>query len=57
VEHGKGDLHEGFDLGFESLEASNSEEQGRPDGVMSGSNVWPPEHLGLVNFKKDLLSY
>ncbi|KAH8832801.1 hypothetical protein DL96DRAFT_1583428 [Flagelloscypha sp. PMI_526] len=44
VEHGKGDLHEGFDLGFESLEASNSEGQGRIG--------W-----GLANFKKDLLSY
>lgn len=49
---GKGDLHEGFDIGWE---APSGEEDlsSRDDGAMSGTNVWPD----LTGFKEPVLSY
>ncbi|KAE9396277.1 Clavaminate synthase-like protein [Gymnopus androsaceus JB14] len=48
--NGKGDLHEGFDIGYEDPSGSSSE---RDDGAMSGTNVWPD----LTGFKEPVLSY
>ncbi|KAH7885194.1 hypothetical protein F5I97DRAFT_1883437 [Phlebopus sp. FC_14] len=49
----KGDLHEGFDLGWEP-EGPTQSSQVRDDGTMSGANVWPD---GLPGFRKDVLAY
>ncbi|KAF9221536.1 Clavaminate synthase-like protein [Gyrodon lividus] len=49
----KGDLHEGFDLGWEPAEAVNAS-QVREDGPMTGANVWPGN---LPGFRKDVLAY
>ena len=46
----RGDLHEGFDIGWE-------EPAGRPhpdDGAMTGENVWPD---GLPGFREAVLEY
>ncbi|KAJ7243756.1 hypothetical protein C8J57DRAFT_60749 [Mycena rebaudengoi] len=42
---GHGDLHEGFDLGWEESE-----------GIMAGMNVWPPE-ADLPKFRDRVLAY
>lgn len=47
-----GDLHEGFDIGWEELHSSS--ESGRDDSIMSGQNLWPP---GIPGFRESLLSY
>ncbi|TFY77832.1 hypothetical protein EWM64_g6181 [Hericium alpestre] len=49
----RGDLHEGFDLGWESL---GKDTQDRDDGAMSGENVWPPES-DLPGFRRAVLEY
>jgi isopenicillin N synthase-like dioxygenase len=48
----RGDLHEGFDIGWpgDSPHATTSSEE------MSGVNVWPDEK-NLPNFKKHVLDY
>lgn len=47
----RGDLHEGFDLGWEEMESG----QGRTDdGAMTGVNVWP---VGLPGFREACLDY
>ena len=54
---GLGDLHEGFDLGWEALESGTTpgvESAPRNDGVMAGGNVWPD---GLSGFKETVLDY
>jgi len=48
----RGDLHEGFDLGWEELVPSSK--RGRNDGVMAGNNVWP---VGIPGFRNSVLSY
>jgi isopenicillin N synthase-like dioxygenase len=48
----KGDLHEGFDLGWEPAEELL--QSVREDGVMTGQNVWPE---GLPGFKSSVLAY
>ncbi|KAJ4494615.1 hypothetical protein C8J55DRAFT_532810 [Lentinula edodes] len=53
---GRGDLHEGFDIGWEERESSRSISQdilSRDDSGMSGTNVWPD----LPGFKEPVLSY
>ena len=35
----RGDLHEGFDIGWEELDGSSNRFE---DGAMIGGNVWPP---------------
>jgi len=50
---GQGDLHEGFDLGWEPENSSNSASK-RDDGLMSGANIWPD---GLSGFKESILAY
>ncbi|KAF5367327.1 hypothetical protein D9757_010112 [Collybiopsis confluens] len=48
---GPGDLHEGFDIGWEQLDQQSF--SSRDDGEMSGSNVWPD----LPGFKEAVLTY
>jgi isopenicillin N synthase-like dioxygenase len=49
----KGDLQEGFDLGWEALH-SNHEFGSKPTGIMAGDNVWPSE---LPEFREAVLEY
>ncbi|KAG9312099.1 2OG-Fe(II) oxygenase [Chiua virens] len=39
----KGDLHEGFEVGWEEIEAKENDEKRANDGVMRGANVWPED--------------
>jgi isopenicillin N synthase-like dioxygenase len=48
----RGDLHEGFDIGWEELHPHP--ESDRDDGVMSGGNFWP---IGIPGFRESVLSY
>jgi isopenicillin N synthase-like dioxygenase len=51
----RGDLHEGFDLGWEGPNPGvvrSSEE----DGAMAGQNVWPNDAL-LPGFRRAVLEY
>ncbi|KAF9241086.1 2OG-Fe-II oxygenase [Melanogaster broomeanus] len=49
----KGDLHEGFDLGWEPVDATDHP-QVRDDGSMTGANIWPDN---LPGFRTDVLAY
>ncbi|KAH7926492.1 Clavaminate synthase-like protein [Leucogyrophana mollusca] len=49
----KGDIHEGFDLGWEPESPANANAL-RDDGIMTGANLWPDE---LPVFRKDVLAY
>ncbi|KIJ62668.1 hypothetical protein HYDPIDRAFT_135856 [Hydnomerulius pinastri MD-312] len=49
----RGDLHEGFDLGWEPADCTD-DSQVREDGSMTGANVWPEN---LPGFRKDVLAY
>ncbi|KAF9533183.1 hypothetical protein CPB83DRAFT_758302 [Crepidotus variabilis] len=54
---GNGDLHEGFDLGWETPLNGNTSDVGsvpRKDGAMAGENVWPKNPAG---FKEAVLEY
>ncbi|KAF8872232.1 hypothetical protein BD779DRAFT_349690 [Infundibulicybe gibba] len=48
---GNGDLHEGFDLGWEPISGEGGP---RNDGAMAGENVWPS---GLPGFRETVLEY
>ena len=48
----RGDLHEGFDLGWE--DASGSRRAG--DGAMAGENVWP-DSTELPGFREPVMEY
>jgi isopenicillin N synthase-like dioxygenase len=48
----RGDLHEGFDLGWESPDGVGRID----DGVMTGKNVWP-QPTDLPGFREDVLRY
>ncbi len=53
---GLGDLHEGFDLGWEpevDVGDSRAKTLLRDDGAMAGENVWPD----LPGFKRTVLDY
>ncbi|EIW81091.1 Clavaminate synthase-like protein [Coniophora puteana RWD-64-598 SS2] len=51
----RGDLHEGFDIGWEPLETSTPSNGGvREDGAMAGVNVWPDVNH---RFRQDVLTY
>lgn len=50
----RGDLHEGFDIGWEPEEGSQSSAAVRDDGAMAGENVWPE---GMPRFKASVLAY
>ncbi|KAG6335612.1 hypothetical protein ID866_3469 [Astraeus odoratus] len=49
----KGDLHEGFDIGWEPEQAPYCSDL-RDDGPMMGANVWPDN---LPGFREDVLAY
>jgi isopenicillin N synthase-like dioxygenase len=50
-----GDLHEGFNLGWEP-EGATATEEIRDDGVMSGANAWP-DPSQLPGFKEPVMAY
>jgi isopenicillin N synthase-like dioxygenase len=56
---GAGDLHEGFDLGWEPERSSDATGQGLVNStVMSGDNVWPSQDtLPAHSFKDPVLTY
>jgi len=49
-----GDFQEGFEFGFEDLDAKDDNSKGSSDGVMSGPNVWPSE---IPVFREAVLKY
>lgn len=52
---GLGDLHEGFDIGWEPRYfAEHMNSPARSDGAMTGANVWPED---LPGFKEAVLNY
>ncbi|KAL9711268.1 hypothetical protein Ac2012v2_005808 [Leucoagaricus gongylophorus] len=59
---GRGDLHEGFDLGWEpeieqgDISRSTFATAVRDDGVMTGRNVWPNPNI-LPDFRAAVLAY
>lgn len=52
----RGDMHEGFDLGWSDEEAPQAAGVPRTAGAMSGQNVWPSAD-DLPGFKERVLSY
>lgn len=50
----RGDLHEGFDLGWEEVDQRQDGKVREGDGEMSGCNVWPD---GLDGFRETTLEY
>ncbi|KAI0329030.1 Clavaminate synthase-like protein [Cubamyces sp. BRFM 1775] len=50
----RGDLHEGFEFGWEEIQARINDEKRANDGVMAGANVWPSD---LPGFREPVLSY
>jgi len=51
----RGDLHEGFDLGWEDP-GSGTVRSSKDDGSMAGENVWPDE-APLPGFRRAVLEY
>ncbi|GJE92600.1 Clavaminate synthase-like protein [Phanerochaete sordida] len=51
---GAGDMHEGFEFGWEELVPRARDEKRAHDGPMAGANVWPQE---LPTFRTDVLTY
>ncbi|KAI0754477.1 Clavaminate synthase-like protein [Daedaleopsis nitida] len=49
-----GDLHEGFEFGWEELDAKVNDDKRANDGAMAGANVWPTE---LPGFREAVLNY
>ena len=52
-----GDMHEGFEFGWEELDASSGVDEKRAnDGVMAGANVWPASS-DCPGFRESVLGY
>ena len=51
---GTGDLHEGFEFGYEHIEEAKNMTDVSNDGVMAGANVWPS---GKPGFREAALTY
>lgn len=49
-----GDMHEGFEFGWEQLHAILNDEKRSNDGAMAGANVWPSDVPG---FREAVLTY
>jgi len=49
-----GDMHEGFEFGWEEMQAKEFDEKRANDGAMAGANVWPRDVPG---FREDVLTY
>ncbi|KAI6163285.1 hypothetical protein EDD17DRAFT_1756249 [Pisolithus thermaeus] len=50
----RGDLHEGFEIGWEELVPKENDETRLNDGAMAGANVWP---LEPAEFREACLNY
>ncbi|KAI6140639.1 hypothetical protein BKA82DRAFT_4172544 [Pisolithus tinctorius] len=50
----RGDLHEGFEMGWEELVPKENDKKRANDGAMAGANVWPSEPAG---FREACLNY
>lgn len=49
-----GDMHEGYEIGWEELVPKSDDSKRSNDGAMTGANVWPDE---LPNFREAVLGY
>lgn len=49
-----GDMHEGFEFGWEEIAPTAYDEKRANDGAMAGANVWPND---LPDFRENLLTY
>ena len=49
-----GDMHEGFEVGWEELDPRSKDYKRDDDSAMAGANVWPAE---LPAFREATLSY
>ena len=49
-----GDMHEGFEFGWEEIVARQNDEKRANDGAMAGANIWPSEPEG---FREAALTY
>ena len=49
-----GDMHEGFEFGWEEMVAKEDDEKRANDGAMAGANTWPD---GPPGFREDVLGY
>jgi isopenicillin N synthase-like dioxygenase len=49
-----GDMHEGYEVGWEELNPESDDSKRVNDGAMAGSNVWPDE---LPGFREAVLRY
>ena len=47
-------MHEGFEFGWEEMDARIDDEKRANDGVMAGANVWPSDCPG---FRESVLTY
>ncbi|KAL1692007.1 hypothetical protein GGG16DRAFT_90531 [Schizophyllum commune] len=53
---GRGDWHEGFDVGWEEEGEAKGGEKDANGSAMAGANVWPPEEM-LPGFRKGVMEY
>lgn len=51
---GAGDMHEGFEFGWEETVPKEDDEKRANDGVMAGGNIWPSN---LPGFREAVLTY
>lgn len=51
---GAGDMHEGFEFGWEEMRPKENDEKRSNDGAMAGGNVWPSD---LPEFREAILTY
>lgn len=51
----KGDFHEGFEIGWEEIEANAHDEKRKNDGAMAGANLWPSDDF--PGFREACLEY
>ena len=49
-----GDMHEGFEVGWEEVDPKLEDSKRANDGDMAGANVWPDE---LTCFREAVLKY
>ena len=49
-----GDMHEGFEFGWEELVPKEKDEKRTNDGAMAGANVWP---TNVPGFREGVLNY
>ena len=49
-----GDMHEGFEFGWEEMQPKEFDEKRANDGAMAGANIWPND---LPGFREDVLAY